>query len=259
MTRDKLADVNYFGKMIEEQEEHARSFIERRKDAFDLQAISMISGVIFSDKVRAVSASYSRGDALDSVRNRMIEAIDSLKLLHELYERDPSYILRNYGAYWDKIHYLSYAILYKLPREQVDRVIYDVEFFRSTDPVVGAMLAYLKGKVYKTDVEAQDLEFPKSFVNLWQAIKFGPEAGAMFLQKYIKGWYSYWEPKRGDGPGGLGSHKKMIRYVGYWCWEAAAVAVMVGTDDTAFRDHEHYPKDLVDYARRLWAQQPSAE
>lgn len=38
-------------------------------------------------------------------------------------------------------------------------------------------------------------------------------------------------------------------YEGYWTFDAAAVCVIHGIDDTAFRDHLVYPKDLADWAR----------
>lgn len=38
-------------------------------------------------------------------------------------------------------------------------------------------------------------------------------------------------------------------YVGYWAIEAAAVALLLQMDDSAFRDHPLYPKDLADFAR----------
>jgi len=39
-------------------------------------------------------------------------------------------------------------------------------------------------------------------------------------------------------------------YVGYWCIEAAAAAVTWDIDDTASRDHPHYPEDWADWARK---------
>ncbi|NYI01990.1 PoNe immunity protein domain-containing protein [Cupriavidus plantarum] len=36
---------------------------------------------------------------------------------------------------------------------------------------------------------------------------------------------------------------------GYWAFEAAAVSVLFNIDDTPFRHHPLYPKDLADWAR----------
>ena len=40
-------------------------------------------------------------------------------------------------------------------------------------------------------------------------------------------------------------------YFGYWAIEAAAAVYLLELDDRSFRDHIVYPKDLVDYARKL--------
>ncbi len=41
-----------------------------------------------------------------------------------------------------------------------------------------------------------------------------------------------------------------LNHVGYVCVEAAAVAILSGTPDDAFRAHRDYPRDLADHARR---------
>ncbi len=38
-------------------------------------------------------------------------------------------------------------------------------------------------------------------------------------------------------------------YYGYWSWEAAAVTWLLNIDDSTYRDHQFYPKDLVDFAK----------
>jgi hypothetical protein len=43
------------------------------------------------------------------------------------------------------------------------------------------------------------------------------------------------------------------RHAGYWIFELGALAADIGWDDTAYRDHEMYPKDLVDWK---FAQRP---
>ncbi len=38
-------------------------------------------------------------------------------------------------------------------------------------------------------------------------------------------------------------------HVGYWCFEAALVAMLWNIDDTAVAGHPHYPVDLVRHYR----------
>ncbi|HDR9226755.1 TPA: DUF1911 domain-containing protein [Burkholderia vietnamiensis] len=47
-------------------------------------------------------------------------------------------------------------------------------------------------------------------------------------------------------------------YVGYWAIEAAAAAYLLKVDDSSFRDHLLYPKDLADFARNYDAAKSNA-
>lgn len=77
------------------------------------------------------------------------------------------------------------------------------------------------------------------------------EEASALLKLYCDQWYSAFEDKQTnwhdthlDIDGDEGS------YVGYWAFEAAAVAYLYGIDDSAI-DHMVYPKDLVAYARNF--------
>lgn len=71
------------------------------------------------------------------------------------------------------------------------------------------------------------------------------------LQRYLKIWYKSlakapWHDSHlgiaDDTTGG---------YFGYWAIEAGAVTFLMGVDDSSFREHLVYPKDLVDFARAM--------
>lgn len=75
-----------------------------------------------------------------------------------------------------------------------------------------------------------------------------PEESSAFVKKYLDGWYkSFDEVPWHDGH--LVTTDRYMYYYGYWSFEAAAVCVIHGIDDTSFRDHMVYPKDLADWAR----------
>ncbi|XZT90512.1 PoNe immunity protein domain-containing protein [Acinetobacter baumannii] len=71
---------------------------------------------------------------------------------------------------------------------------------------------------------------------------------ALMLQ-YLESWYeaSRREPYYNQHP--QVDIDEGYLYYGYWSWEAAAVTWLLGIDDALYRDHEFYPKDLVDFAR----------
>jgi hypothetical protein len=75
-----------------------------------------------------------------------------------------------------------------------------------------------------------------------------PEQASAFIKTYLEGWYKAFE-----GVPWHNSHliinEAFTAYDGYWAFEAAAVCVIHNIDDSSFRDHVVYPKDLADWAR----------
>jgi hypothetical protein len=69
------------------------------------------------------------------------------------------------------------------------------------------------------------------------------------FESYIKNWYKSlakapWHDSH------LEIEDDMCAgYFGYWAIEAAAIAYLIDIDDSSFREHLVYPKDLVDYAK----------
>ncbi len=75
-----------------------------------------------------------------------------------------------------------------------------------------------------------------------------PSQASAFVKQYLDGWYRAF-----DGCSWHDAHlvhkDHMSPYNGYWAFEAAAICVIHDIDDTPFRDHLVYPKDLADWAR----------
>lgn len=75
-----------------------------------------------------------------------------------------------------------------------------------------------------------------------------PEAASAFVKIYLDDWYKAFEGVPWHN-GHLVMTDEYSNYEGYWAFEAAAVCVLKDIDDTSFRDHLVYPKDLADWAR----------
>lgn len=75
-----------------------------------------------------------------------------------------------------------------------------------------------------------------------------PEESAAYVEKYLDGWYKAFEGVPWHD-GHLVQKEHQQPYEGYWAFEAAAICVLYGIDDSSFRDHLVYPKDLADWAR----------
>ena len=76
-----------------------------------------------------------------------------------------------------------------------------------------------------------------------------PEQRPALMLQYLDSWYeaSRREPYHDQHP--QTDIRSGRNYYGYWSWEVAAVTWLLGIDDTLYREHEFYPKDLVDFAR----------
>ena len=63
------------------------------------------------------------------------------------------------------------------------------------------------------------------------------------MEEYLADWYgaSRREPY-------YDRHKQPDVFLGYWSWEAGAIAVALNIDDASFRAAQFYPRDMVDFS-----------
>ncbi|TDV06193.1 PoNe immunity protein domain-containing protein [Paraburkholderia caballeronis] len=124
------------------------------------------------------------------------------------------------------------------------------EFNRGRDGLFENVLQALTG----THVEAPRVVLHAvPYRPLASATVRAPEERPALVKEFVEGWYkgmkpTYWHGAHTDG-----------LYFGYWCLEAALVTVLWDIDDSSYRDHLVYPKDLVDYARQQHAAIRAAE
>ncbi|MGR2919985.1 DUF1911 domain-containing protein [Acinetobacter sp. 1125_18A] len=76
-----------------------------------------------------------------------------------------------------------------------------------------------------------------------------PQKRSELMLQYLEDWYeaSRREPYYNQHP--QTDIDEGYLYYGYWSWEAAAVTWLLDIDDTIYREHQFYPKDLVDFAK----------
>lgn len=93
---------------------------------------------------------------------------------------------------------------------------------------------------------ARKLLYSKAYQPLYDAISAPVEQQPVLMQQFLRNWYGkmrdtgWYDAHKSPNGGG---------FDGYWCWEAAGVAVAFGIDDASFCDMPYYPKDLADFAR----------
>ncbi len=120
---------------------------------------------------------------------------------------------------------------------------------RCTAPslVVDALLAHLGAAV---SPPATAISWPGAYQPLWRCLapdRSRDDADRVALLQYF---LAYWHRRMRHSfiAPSWGSVNNRS-YVGHWSLEAAATAIVAGVDDSAFRDHPHYPSDFADAAR----------
>ncbi len=123
-------------------------------------------------------------------------------------------------------------------------------FYRAQDTLYEDLLAYGMDDRYDVDKWFHDKPYRLLINSFYRDTE---EESIDDIKAYLDAWY----PAMKAAPG-YDSHLKANQeeggsYVGYWAIEAAAATVLLELDDSSYRDHLLYPKDLVDFARRLQA------
>jgi hypothetical protein len=120
----------------------------------------------------------------------------------------------------------------------------NAEFNRGRDTIFEKIVGKLTGDEQNPGRYALH---PDAYRPLGKAILAeDPADRPALVKEFVENWYKnmkpcYWYGTHTDGEGSS--------YFGYWCFEAALVTYLWDIDDTSYRDHLVYPKDLVDYAR----------
>ncbi|MCF1443238.1 PoNe immunity protein domain-containing protein [Ralstonia nicotianae] len=87
---------------------------------------------------------------------------------------------------------------------------------------------------------------PDAYRSLARATVSAPEERPGLIEEFLDGWYRQMKPCYWHG---THTDKEGSSYFGYWAFEAALVTVLWDIDDSSYRDHLVYPKDLVDWYR----------
>jgi len=240
--RDHLASAEYFDRGIGWVE----SIIERRRQSF-----AAASEAESDHKFRCLdwnveyylqlaSAQYSRGDDAGVVAVSVGQAIDAAQQAcaiagqdrEGLRTRDP---LADYRVL---LWLVSLAIALNVDDDRFDAVV-DATVGVHGDRLVDTLIASRRPE----HPIGSTLLYPRIVGLLMDAADSSvPEP---VIAKYLKTWLRLW--KREDTFVGKEVHIARDRdgYFGYWSFEALGVVAMLGIDDTAFREFNNYPGELL--------------
>jgi hypothetical protein len=245
MTRDSRKNKEYFDKWID--------FVQRRNINHDREQINtlirdegkaMCGDDLFKNSSELCVMRYSRGDAIPEMQDSVMQMIELLALkrstlasvqlekdVRQMYER------LDLGTLYESLTLLAFMVSLRLSAKDVLQVL-ELVGHAGEDAILDRV-AHVFGD--STRKIASQSKFSKIYDPLVEVMTAPIEQRAAKLKKYLEGWYNrmkpiYWHDNHEGAEGA---------YFGYWCFEAALVAMLFDVDDTSLRDHPHYPADLV--------------
>lgn len=207
---------------------------------------------------------YTAGISIEQLAPRIAGIVDAFETWNEMdqfFQQKAADEFPEYGQYQymgapvfsvlsdyeDTLQLLSIAILLR-DRHSIKRIIHVLRSHRGTD----GLFEQLVGG-YVDDEQALDTcVLGQPYDTLLQAFYEEDEHAALaIVNEYLKQWY----PAMKDHPRWYDGHLRIRKeghapYYGYWAFEAGATAYLLDLGDSQI-NHLVYPKDLVDYARKL--------
>ena len=245
--RDKIQTQDFFDEGIELDQET----IERHKNELnDLPLPSGRASQLFSlceRSVRLCTQRYSRGDALaemePSIRQMLLLfQLRSLTLPTLDLEPKTREIWANLTLSQLYHHFtcLAFAVSMRYPAESYHKLFQFIGHL-GEDGLLDRVAVQMCEQQRPV---ATDSKFTKVYNALIAVVDASAEARPALLKTYVENWYK--KHMRGSA---LHGTDKSEAYVGYWCFEAALVAMLWNIDDGTFAEHPHYPVDVVRHYR----------
>ena len=195
---------------------------------------------IFRTELELLIAAYSAGASADELRARYPRVIEALGA-HQRVSGPRSHEFQRFDAYIQGLWLVALAILLDIDDAGLKAAIIQIKN-GAQDALFDRLLALRMPDRAKTT----KLLYPKPYKPLYEALDAPVEAKPALVAKFLKNYYNgmapaYWQGSHDDGD----VEDDDRGYFGYWCFELAAFAKCGVLDDTSFRDHEMYPRDLV--------------
>lgn len=229
MTRDVIKDKVYFDNFIKLENEDIADYktsIETHEVAAGQE--ESVYDAIFNAEMEIWIACYSRGDDLDALVKPYIELVKSA-------------VVRWTADDYEKMMWLmSIGIMLEVDKEIFDMLIRLVKRHDVKDYLLQSFINYYEGQ--QGDSIIYPIKFERRLVK--NILLSDKETATKNLAKHIKNWYAmnhtaYWY--------NLHNSEEQI-YFGYWSFECGAVVKIRGLDDSALKDTQYYPYDLVHFS-----------
>jgi len=207
---------------------------------------------------------YTAGVSIDELAPRISGIVDTFEIWNEVdqtLQKEATLEFPEYGPYEyqaapdfsvlfdyeNTLQLLSIAILLRDLRS-IKRIIHMLRSHRGQD----GLFEELIGGYIEDEMTLSSCVLGKPYDILLQVFHEEDDQQALDLvQQYLRQWY----PAMKDHPRWYDGHLRIKKqgyapYYGYWAFEAAATVYLLDLDGSRI-DHLVYPRDLVDYARKL--------
>lgn len=203
------------------------------------------------ERFRHLLLKYTSGSDLNLLREELPTVIDALERYTEakrVAEEDDTYPPYMFGEIEEYEAAMQLVALCHLlhRRDLLPRLAAMLDpSYRAQDTLYEDLLAYgMEGRV---DVDKWFHEPYRDLINSFYSDT--DELGISLVVSYLDKWYPAMRSASWHDSHLKADEKEGGAYVGYWAIEAAAATFLLQLDDSSYRDHLLYPKDLVDFAR----------
>jgi hypothetical protein len=247
MMRDQLHDKAYYDKRIEIAESARLEALQKLSSYNDDGKVSGTDHLCdYSNRI--IFAYYSRGDAIEAMRDSVQKSYETLQLWRKVL--DSVQLKERTRKMWENLdlgslsRYLTTLAFMVSLRFPATDILNAVKVTGHVDE--DALLALVAAYFGKEAPDVQDSKYPKVYGELVALSRADAKEQPALLKKYVNRWYRlnrpvYWYDTHKGAEGS---------YVGYWCFDVALVVMLLGIDDSQVQDHPHYPADLVRHYRQ---------
>ncbi|MGB3465893.1 MAG: PoNe immunity protein domain-containing protein [Cyclobacteriaceae bacterium] len=255
--RDQIKNKAYFQEYISETDR----LLDKRKLKFENNLIkpdriAVVKNDMALEIIRKAIATYSIGKPIEELRPILLS---SIKLIEDYWSGTWSIFdekgkrLNQYGGsiYTKMLSLISITFLLGECSDQLRKIDNTLNKDGVSDLIFEYILSSaIVDKNFSTE-ESYRIYFhiPEIYSLLRKAILAQDKQSSQLLIKQFLEQEWYQNLKKADAEPAESHKSKHNSYYGYWCFEAATVTCIKGLDDSSYRDHSYYPKDLADYYR----------
>ncbi len=246
--RDGLREAIYFEKMVAFYSTWIKREIAELPTVARAEGRAMSASALVGKSVIVSILRYGRGDPIGEMTDTTKQMVDMLTLKREVLA---SVVLEpqvrhmwerlDLSTLYENLTCLSFMVALRFGQPDQLRAL-ELIGHAGEDALLDH-IAVLMGVVGR-DMASQS-KYPPVYDALLAVTLATPDKRAALLKKYVESWHRrmkpiYWHQSHKGAEGA---------YFGYWCFEAALVAMLLNIDDSALQGHANYPSDLVKHYR----------